>query len=549
MFSHILQPKRSAWPTIAKNRELISSRDLPRSSAQIHLFIVEYVSKNYDESYGNKANSNSLGYKAPPAQSFGKEASPYSTMVEANILDRMARYMEFQQMEFTPEIAAALDVVADETVGGDDRGRAFHIYSTNPQIKQTLDELFYEIVNVEFNLRPWIRNLVKFGDFFLYHEVVPDFGVVNVAPIPVSELEREESFDPDDPYAVRFKRIAGGTRYLENWQVTHMRLLGNDLFLPYGSSMLEPARRIWRMLCMLEDAMLVYRVVRAPDRRVFYIDVSAVDPNDVASYMEAAKATLRATTRTDQNGNQDQRYNPLDLVEDFFIPSRGGETGTKIDTLSGATNTTATEDVTYIQNKLFAALKVPKAYLNYDESTGAKATLAQEDVRFSRTIGIYQKIIIAEMTKLAMIHLFAKGFDGEDLVNFELKLSNPSTIALQQRIEIWKTKTDVAGSMKETELFDNEWIQRNILELTSEDIAAIEEGRRRDQIRVVELEALEAQEKVKAQMETLDTFNPSGYQMTGGMLRRHQLVNLRQKTHLQVSCLRQTRQLSKFYLV
>lgn len=415
-----------------------------------------------------------------------------------------------------PEIAVALDVVADETVGGDDRGKAFHVYSKDPKIKHTLDELYYDIINVEFNLRPWVRNLVKYGDFFLFHEVLPDFGIVNVAPIPVSEIEREEGFDQDDPYAVRFKWLTKGNQYLENWQVTHMRVLGNDLFLPYGVSMLEPARRIFRQLTMLEDAMLVYRVVRAPDRRVFYIDVSSVAPNDIPAYMEAAKATLRSTTITDsQFGRGDQRHDPLSLIEDFFIPTRGSDSGTKIDTLAGATNATATEDIEYIQKKLFAALKVPKPYLNFDENTGAKATLAQEDVRFSRTIGIYQKIILAELNKLAMIHLFAKGFDGEDLTNFELKLSNPSTVALQQRLEIWQTKTDVAAAMKEMELVDHEWIQKNILELTDEDCNKVNEGKIRDHIRAIELEAMETQERVTQQMKTVDYFDPTNYEMSG----------------------------------
>ena len=416
----------------------------------------------------------------------------------------------------TPEIATALDIYADETVGGDDRGKAFHVYSKNPEIKKTLDELFYDILNVEFNLRPWARNLVKFGDFFLFNEVVPDIGVINAVPIPVNELEREEGFDEQDPYAVRFKWITRGNQYLENWQVTHLRILGNDLFLPYGSSVLEPGRRIWRQLIMMEDSMLVYRIVRSPERRVFYIDVGAIAPNDIPAYMEAAKATLRSNTIVDkQTGRTDMRYNPLSVDEDYFIPVRGTQAGTRVETLAGGTNATAVEDVEYIQKKLFAALKVPKPYLNYDEQVGAKATLAQEDVRFSRTIGSIQKIFIAELNKLAMIHLYARGFDGEDLINFELKLSNPSTIALQQRLELWSTKFDIGASAKETMLVDENWIQKNILELTDEDIISIGEGRREDKINEVELEAVEAQELVDQQNKTIDQFDPNNYEMGG----------------------------------
>src|SRR5690606_7874659 len=170
--------------------------------------------------------------------------------------------------------------------------------------------------------------------------------------------------------------------------------------------------------------------------------------------------------RSRTSGRQDMRYNPLAIDEDYYIPVRGAQSGTKIETLAGGQHVTATEDVQYIQSKLFSALKVPKPYLNYDENLSSKATLAQTDVRFSRTIAAIQKIIVAEMTKLAMIHLYAKGFDGEDLINFELKLSNPSTVAVQQKLELWATKMDVAGTAKETRLVDERWIQKVLLELT-----------------------------------------------------------------------------------
>lgn len=484
-----------------------------RSEPAIQRRIKGYDYRNY---YNTQTQQGALGFKAPSPMGFGRENSPFSSMGESGLLDRMARYSDFAAMEYSPEIASTLDVYSHEIVGGDDRGKSFHVYSNNPEIKKALDELFYDVLNVEFNLPPWTRNLCKFGDFFLFNEVIPDIGIINVAPIPVSELEREEGFDPTDPHAVRFKWLTRGNQYLENWQVTHMRILGNDSFLPYGHSVLESSRRIWRTLQMMEDAMLVYRVIRAPDRRVFYIDVANVAPNDVAAYMEAAKTALRSTTMTEHmHGRGDQRHNPLSIDEDFFIAVRGTESGTKIDTLAGGTNATATEDIEYIQKKLFAALKVPKPYLNYDENTGAKATLAQEDVRFSRTIATLQKIVIAELNKLAMIHLFSKGFDGEDLVNFELKLSNPSTIALQQRLEIWTTKTDVATAMKESGLLDETWIKKNILELTDEDIIESNQKRIEDKIREVELEAIEAQERVEQQIRTVDEFDPTNYQMPG----------------------------------
>lgn len=420
---------------------------------------------------------------------------------------------EFSEMDYTPELATAMDIYSDEVVGGDDKGKSFHIYSENEQIKNALDELFYDVLNVEFNLKPWVRNLVKYGDFFLFNEVLPDIGVINVFPIPVSEVEREDGFDPVDPYATRFKWITRGNKYLENWQVSHFRLLSNDLFLPYGTSILESARRSWRQLTMLEDAMLTYRVVRSPERRVFYIDVASVPPNDVDSYMEAVKSTLRTQTHTDrQTGREDLRYNAQSMLDDYFIPIRGDKQGTKIDTLSGGVHVSATEDVEYIQKKLFAAVKVPKPYLNFDENLSAKASLAQMDIRFSRTIGGIQKVMIAELNKLAMIHLFVKGFDGADLINFELKLSSPSSVAIQQKLELMSVKFDTAGTAKDTGLVDERWIQKNILELTPTEIEGIESGLRRDKIKEKELDDLELTPMdPSAPPKTTDIFDVSNY--------------------------------------
>jgi hypothetical protein len=392
-------------------------------------------------------------------------------------------------MEATPEIASALDIYSEETTSPDETGKALHIFCENDIQKELLETLFYDTLNVEFNLVMWVRNLCKYGDFFLFNDIDPEFGVINAFPIPISEIEREEGFDPENPGAVRFRWLTQGNTTLENWQITHFRLLGNDAFLPYGSSVLESARRIWRQLILIEDAMLVYRVIRAPERRVFYIDVGNVPPEDVPNYLEQATSSLKRAPVIDKdNGKIDLRYNPLSVDEDYFIPVRGGDTGTKIDTLAGGQNTAAIEDVEYIQKKLFAALKIPRAYLGYDEDVGAKATLAQEDIRFSRTIQRIQKTVIAELNKVAMIHLFCHGYDGEDLIDFELKLSNPSSVAQLQKLELISTRFDIAGKVPEG-MLDRRWVQKNVLGLTDKMIDEINEGRKEDKTMDADVEA------------------------------------------------------------
>jgi len=438
----------------------------------------------------------------------------YSSAMSAyGTYDRMARYSDFSEMEYTPEISSALDIYSEETVAADEHGRVLHVYSENHTIEKLLNDLFYDTLNVEFNLTAWARNLCKYGDFFLFNDVSPEHGVISAFPIPVNEIEREEGYDPEDPMAVRFRWVTQGNQVLENWQIAHMRVLGNDAFLPYGSSVLEAARRIWRQLILVEDAMLVYRIVRSPERRVFYIDVGNVPPEDIPNYMEQVQSTLKKAQVVDKTtGRVDLRYNPLSVDEDYYLPVRGSDSGTKIDTLAGGQNATAIEDVEYIQKKLFAALKIPKAYLGYDEGLGAKATLSQEDIRFSRTIARIQRTVIAELNKMAIIHLYCNGFEGEDLLDFDLKLSNPSTIAQQQKLELYRTRFDVATTANNIEgLVSRDWVRKRIFNMTDDQIDDLKIQRETDKLDDLRIESVTLPQTEGAGEEPeVDTSLPGG---------------------------------------
>ena len=441
--------------------------------------------KNYTKADKNASSAVEL-FKKAHSDVYNSTLSAYGTF------DRMARYSDFSEMESTPEIASALDIYAEETCSQDTEGKVLHIHSNNTKIKELLHTLFYDTLDVNFNMVMWTRNLCKYGDFFLFNDISPEFGVINAYPVPITEIEREEGFDADDPSAVRYRWITQGNQILENWQVSHFRLLGNDAFLPYGSSVLEAARRIWRQLILIEDAMMVYRVIRAPERRVFYIDVGNVPPEDVATYVEQAKNSLKVNKVVGGNGNVDLRYNPMAVDEDYFIPVRGGDSGTRIDSLAGGQNTSAIEDVEYIQKKLFAALKIPKAYLGYDEDIGSKATLSQEDIRFSRSIARIQKTIIAELNKLAMIHLYAHGFDGEDLLDFSLALSNPSSLAQQQKLSLIEQKFSIAGGAPEG-MVSKTWIYQNIFGFNKDTIEQIHNDLIREKLEAAEVEGAGAE--------------------------------------------------------
>jgi hypothetical protein len=436
------------------------------------------------------------GEKIPQAQgtakAFKKELSSLYVRALASYAnyERLSRYSDYNEMEYTPELHSALDIYADEATVKNDDGNVVEITSRNPEIKEILETLFFDILDINFNAWSWMRHFVKFGDFCMFVDADEGHGILNLVPIPINEIEREEGYDPKDPMAVRFRWLTRGNTILENWQIIHFRLLGNDAYLPYGSSVLEPARRIWRQLILIEDAMLVYRIVRSPERRVFHIEIANTPPEQVDTFIEQVKTQMKRNTIVDSTtGRVDLRYNPLSVEEDYFLPKRG-EQKSQIDTLSGGQFTGDIEDVQYIQSKMFAAIKIPRAYLGYEDQLGSKATLAQEDVRFAKTIERIQALFIAELNKIAIIHLFLAGYDGADLKNFEIQMANPSTIAAQQRLELWRMKLEVAGMAQEG-VFDRSFIYRKIFGLNDKQIAAIKDGKRIDKLEDTLLQGIE----------------------------------------------------------
>ena len=383
--------------------------------------------------------------------------------------NRMDRYADFDQMEYTPEIASALDIYADEMTTFSIYRPIININCSNQEIKSVIETLLYNILNVEFNLYGWCRSMCKYGDFFLYLDIEQDEGIKNTIGIPVNEIERLEGEDKNNPNYVQYQWNTAGMTF-ENWQVGHFRILGNDKFAPYGTSILEPARRIWRQLTLIEDAVMAYRIVRSPERKVFYIDVGNIPPEDVEQYMQRVMTQMKRNQIVDvDSGRVDLRYNPFSVEEDYYIPVRGTASGTKIDAVSGGSYTGDIDDVKYLRDKLFSALKIPMSYLaRGDGADEDKATLAQKDIRFARTIQRLQRSIMSELEKITIVHLFTLGYRGNDLLSFKLHLNNPSKLAELQELEHWKARFEAADGASQG-YFSRRWVAKNILNVTEEE--------------------------------------------------------------------------------
>jgi len=422
---------------------------------------------------------------------------------------RVQLYSDYEAMDTDPIIASALDIIADEATLKSDQGEVLSIKSSDENIQRVLYNLFYDVLNIEFNLWSWTRNMCKYGDFFLKLEIAEEFGVYNVLPYTVYNMARFEGMDKDNPGKVEFAIDPDGIMasqdptyypnkrsqaiHLDNYEVAHFRLLSDTNYLPYGRSYVEPARKIFKQLTLMEDAMLIHRIMRAPEKRTFFVNVGSIPPAEVDQFMQKTINTMKKTPYVDpKTGQYNLKFNMQNMMEDFYIPVRGGDASTRIETTKGL-DYDGTNDITYLQSKLFAALKVPKAYFGYEGELQGKATLAAEDIRFARTVERIQRILESELTKIALVHLYTQGFKGESLTNFEIKLTNPSIIFEQEKVALLKEKVDLANQMKDSKLFSTDYIYDNIFNLSEDQYNEMRDLVREDSKRIFRLGQLESE--------------------------------------------------------
>jgi hypothetical protein len=399
---------------------------------------------------------------------------------------RLSAQYDYESMEYTPEISAALDIYSEESTTTNEDGFILQIYSESKRIKSVLADLFNNALDINTNLPMWTRNTCKYGDNFVYLKLDPEKGVVGCQQLPTIEIERHEvgvsakitvdiTQEKDENKKALHFTWKNRNMEFQSWEIAHFRLLGDDRKLPYGTSMLEKARRIWKQLLLSEDAMLIYRTSRAPERRMFKVFVGNMNDDDVEAYVNrVANKFKREQVVDSKTGNVDMRFNQMAVDQDYFIPVRDPAAPDPITTLPGATNLSEIADIEYIQKKLLTALRVPKAFLGFEEVVGDGKNLSLQDIRFARTINRIQKSMIAELNKIAIVHLFLLGFEDE-LQNFTLGLSNPSTQADLLKIDVWKEKVllykdlvaDPGNGIQPT---SSTWAKKHIFNWSDEEI-------------------------------------------------------------------------------
>jgi hypothetical protein len=415
---------------------------------------------------------------------------------------RIASYMDYEAMEFTPEISVALEVMAEESCTLNEQGQILSVYSDSSRVKKVLEDLFYNVIDIHSNLPMWTRNTCKYGDNFVYLKLHYEHGIIGASQLTNIEITRNEaSIFPykgmDNEEETKKKEVTftwkDKNMDFNSWEIAHFRLLGDDRKLPYGTSVLEKVRRIWKQLLLAEDAMLVYRVTRAPERRVFKVYVGNIDDNDVEAYVQKVANKFKRTQTADkQTGQTDIRYNTLAVDQDYFVPVRDPNASMPIETLPGAQNLDQIADIQFIQRKMVTALRVPKTFLGFEEAVGEGKNLALLDVRFSRTINRIQQAMIQELNKIAIIHLYILGFHDE-LNNFKLTLNNPSTQGEVLKVEQWKEKvllykdlvSAIDGGIAPT---SHTWAKKNIFNWSEDEILEDLEQQRLEKAASKELE-------------------------------------------------------------
>jgi len=400
-------------------------------------------------------------------------AGGYSSTIEMIESARLQMYGDYEAMETDAILSAALDIYANEITVKNTQNNVVTINCDDSKKKSILYNLYFDILNLEFNLWHWVRSTLKYGDFFIYLESMPSIGVVDAMPFHPSLIKRDDlAGDKQDETKFIYE---GATPYVNNQyrtefeyhEMAHFRILTDTNFLPYGRSILEGTRKTWKQLTMMEDAMLIHRIMRAPERRIFKIDVGNLPPDAIDGYMEEISNSMKKVPFIDpQTGDYNLRYNLMNMLEDFYLATRGGESDTEVETLQGLSNDGSLEDIEYLQRKQMAYLKIPRAYLGYDEGVEGKGTLAAEDIQFARTAERYQLIFESELHKIGFIHLLHQGFSHEEASDFTIKFSTPSIIYERQKVDLMNEQVSLVENLLDTKLFSRKWVYENIFNMT-----------------------------------------------------------------------------------
>lgn len=424
--------------------------------------------------------------------------------------NRLFLFQDYDLMETDSIISRALDLLAEEACLPNEYDEIIQIDTDNEKIRVTLEHLFYEIMNVEFTLKGYIRQMLKYGDCFLFMVQEDKLGIVDFLPLSTVDVDIEYK---DGQKEYKIASLNNKDIIFDDSNVVQFSNPKNIELAPYGMSHLESIRRYWKQLRLLEDFMMVYYLLRSVNQRVFRVDVGGLAPKDVPDFIQKIKMTFKKVPLQDEEtGEYNLNYDPLTLIDDIVLPVREGYQNTEFDELPASTETNIVEGINYFRQKMMAGLGIPNFLLNYEEQINAKNTASSEDRRFGKTIESIQKLAISELEKIAVIHLILQGYTKSEVMEFSIKLTPPSDMREMEKIELLQQRVDLATAYKDAGFHSMQWVWENIFEMSEDEIALIKQQKLNEAIEEKLNESIIQQSEIKPEELNQDTQDDGSFQ-------------------------------------
>jgi hypothetical protein len=426
--------------------------------------------------------------------------------------DRPGKYKDFDTMDSDlVELSSALDLYADFICAnaGGEQGAPFTIdVETNvPQKVADVVEAFDERTNIQTRLWFMSRNVVKYGDAF-YEIVASEKGIVKLKFLSPYECfvnidPKTRRRNPEVPYIQRDLSTWGTVAEFAPWEIVHFKVGEDEYGVDYG--LLGKLRRTFRIQRMLEDSLVVTRVVRAGQRGIYKIDVTGMGELEAARFIQRVKTINKKQRMFGSDGKIKQELDPLSGLEEIYIPTRRNGGVTDYQVISSDSMRGGIDDVEHFHNKLFAATKVPKAYLGYERDVNSKATLEQQHISFTKAVRRFRSSLADGIKKIYKVEFLLNGIDPNSF-DWKVKFADMGDADEQTRWQIELLKAQVlAGFGNVGVLAPKEWIvKRLFLNLTPAEadelidlMAAAEEQAKAD----AEAQAAQAQADQEKQMQ------------------------------------------------
>jgi hypothetical protein len=409
---------------------------------------------------------------------------------------RQRLYAVYREMYSQIFIKNALNVIKNETAQKNDNHNLLDFISDNQDVIDDANELFFDILDINYELKPLILETCQMGDNF-YEIVLDDYEnpttIVHLQHLPQEKMSIIEQngkikfylYTYEEDISITGRQVVDPMSFMNMsddknrsfqvfmpWQIVHFKIKDRESD-PYGRSLLFAGTKDYRRLALLEDAMLVYRLSRAPERRIFYVDVGQLNSVDAKIFLNKIKNTFKKESIIDSDGNLSERSNVMSLMEDFYIPVREGSSGTKIEQLQAGQQLNEIKDLEYFKDKILRLLNIPLPYIGGSADGNMQdinKSLSSIDIKFANYIEEIQSYITKGLNKILALQLILKKYKNEEIINFKIQFTAPSNLAELIKLDYMNQQIQIAASMKGLQMFSDNTIYKKVFQYSKKEI-------------------------------------------------------------------------------